>query len=617
MAKIRLLSENVANMIAAGEVVERPASVVKELVENSLDAGATRVLIDARVGGRKLIRVVDDGEGMSPDDAMLALERHATSKIATEKDLFSVGSLGFRGEALPAIASVSRMTLRTARRDADRGFRIHVQGGTVMDSGEDGTPPGTEIEIEDLFFNTPGRRKFLRSPETELTHIVETVTRLALPRRGVFFRLRHDDKALLQVPDTADLPQRVAALLGRDASAGLVEFGFESPHVRLSGFLSGPETTRSSANYFFVYCNGRFLRDRVITHAINTGYRGHVLKGRYPIVVMMIEIAPELVDVNVHPTKSEVRFRKPAGVYDSIVTAIDKTLRERFGAPDTPFGATIQRTAGNEITVAAPETGAAPAAEHQRRVEEAALRFTTAHTGALFGDGARPSTDEREVEQRILERDASGLGHADMDMPDRHGTFARLAIVGQVFDNYIVCETRDHGGTMVMIDAHAAHERILFERLKRDYERSAIAVQTQLLPVALELRRAEAAALEKMLTELKRAGIDVEPFGGDTYRITATPSILSPGEAEAVVRECIERVMETGAPAPTDKIPDRFLSVVACHSAVRSGQELTIAQMREILRGLDGIRGPGSCPHGRPTFWYIPLLEIEKRFKRK
>ncbi len=605
-SKVRLLSENVANMIAAGEVVERPASVVKELVENSLDAGASRVLVDVRTGGRKLISVVDNGSGMTPDDALLSLERHATSKISSEKDLFSVSSLGFRGEALPAIASVCRLSLRTAAKGSDHGTRIFAEGGTVKEVTEEAVPPGTQVEVADLFFNTPGRRKFLRSPETELTHIVETLTRLVLPKDGVFFRLRQEGKTLLQVAGTDDQPARIASLLGKDAGLGLNKLSWEGPHFRLEGFISGPETTRSSAGQLFVYCNGRFLRDRLITHAINTGYRGHVLKGRDPVVVLMIEIPPELVDVNVHPTKSEVRFRKPSGVYEGIVAAIDQTLRTRFGAPEATLGQTFEQAAGPS-----PPTAPHDAQEEKQRIEDAIHRFTTAHTSSLFRDPRQPSTKELDVAAR------ADVGLAPQDVPDEEGAFSRMAIAGQIFNNYIVCETRDSKGMMVLIDAHAAHERILFEKLKKDYEDSAVAVQGQLMPITLELRRLEAAALKNSLPTLAKVGIEVENFGGDTFRITAIPAILSPGEAEGAVRECIEKKMETGQNAPMDSVIDKFLAVLACHSAVRSGQELTIAQMREILRGLDRVPNAGSCPHGRPTFWAVPLSEIEKRFKRR
>jgi DNA mismatch repair protein MutL len=611
--KVRLLSENVANMIAAGEVVERPASVVKELVENSLDAGAGRIHVDVVWGGRKLIRVTDDGEGMGADDALLALERHATSKIASESDLFSVATLGFRGEALPAIASISKLTLRTAIRSATSGTCVRVEGGTIQEVKEEAVPPGTDIEIAELFFNTPARRKFLRSPETELSHIVETFTRLALPKEGVFFRLRQEGKVLLQVPESADLQQRIAALLGPDAASGLVPIDKQATHFRVHGFISGPETTRSSPNHMFVYCNGRYLRDRLLTSALTTGYRGHILKGRYPVVALMIEIPAELVDVNVHPTKSEVRFRQPSGVYEGIVSAIDETLRNRFGIPDALFG--------QGAPVAPPAYSHAPAKTQETSTKEGIKRaieeFSRGAPQAQisFPQTREPGTREIDVRMRSAEEPSPALLEPEASMDE--GAFSGLAIVGQIFDNYIVCETRQNGGMMALIDAHAAHERILFEKLKSEYNASTISVQAQLLPVTFELRHAEAAALLKAMPALAKVGIEVEPFGGETFRITAIPAILSSGEAAGVVRECIELYLETGRGAALDRIADGFLSVVACHSAVRSGQELTVPQMREILRGMDRIAGPGSCPHGRPTFWTVPLLEIEKRFKRK
>ncbi|MCB1153566.1 DNA mismatch repair endonuclease MutL [bacterium] len=669
--RIKLLSENVANMIAAGEVVERPASVVKELVENALDAEAARVHVDIEAGGRNLVRVTDDGIGMTQDDALLSLERHATSKILSEKDLFSVATMGFRGEAIPAIASVSKFTLRTCARGADAGTEIYVEGGTLMGVEPAAVPPGTEISVHRLFFNTPGRRKFLRSPETELTHVVETLTRLALPREGVFFRLRQEDKTLLQVARDADLPQRIASLLGPDAARSLVPLEYDGGPFRLSGYVSGPQTTRSNTANFFVYCNGRFLRDRLITHAINAGYRGHILKGRYPTVVLMIDIPAELVDVNVHPTKSEVRFRQPSGIYEGIVEAVDRTLRHRFGAPDarpafsvptanpgfgrppSPPAAVVGESAGTpnaapwpvshvEQTPAqgtaldADEYANAPQVRYvdahgpavadveesaeviqeRQRIQAALERFaTTQRTAPLFGDVPRPATRAEDVAVRVDADPNAPVGTTDA--PDSYGVFSRFAIVGQVFANYILCETREGGGVLLMIDAHAAHERILFEKLKTEYEHAGVAVQRQLVPIVMELRPAEAKAVLKAQGELAKVGIDIEEFGQGTFRITGIPSLLSASQAEETVRECVDRLLEAGQNAPLTHVTDDFLSTVACHSAVRSGQELTVGQMREILRGLDRIDGSGSCPHGRPTVWSIPLMEIEKRFKRR
>ncbi|MBZ0272807.1 DNA mismatch repair endonuclease MutL [bacterium] len=606
--KVRLLTENVANMIAAGEVVERPASVVKELVENALDAGATRVMVDVQIGGRRSIRVADDGHGMDEDDALLALERHATSKISDERDLFAVRSFGFRGEALAAVASVSRFTMRTARAGAQAGTRIVVEGGRVREVVKEGGPPGTDIEVRDLFFNTPARRKFLRSPETELTHIVDAVTRVALVHEGVFFRLRADGKTLLQVPQAADLAQRASILLGPDAAAGLVRLTAERPRVRLEGYLSGPQTTRSTPGYYFVYCNGRYLRDRLITHAISTGYRGHILKGRYPVVLLKLDVPSELVDVNVHPTKTEVRFRDGSSVFEAIVSAIDATLRDRFGAAENPFEPAIRSAPRPASFGGGGESTAWP----ERESGEPGPAFTA----PLFHEAPPPETDEAEVAKRPDADPGAPMFREGHDEEPEAGPFSRLAIVGQMFRNYIVCESAESGGMMVMIDAHAAHEKILFEKLRVQYETNRIPVQAQLVPIRLDLRRAESDALKKCAGALLAVGIEVEEFGGDTWRIVAIPSILSGGEAEGAVRECVERWLETGqggSPAPAD----RFLSVVACHSAVRSGQELTVAQMREILRGLDRTRGAASCPHGRPTFWYVPLMEIEKRFKRR
>ncbi len=592
-SKIRIMPEQLANQIAAGEVVERPASVVKELLENSIDADAHRILIEVEDGGRRLVRVTDDGCGMNPDDALLSLERHATSKIRTEADLWRIRSLGFRGEALGAVASVSRLTLSSRERGALAGSVVKVVGGEVREVTEAGLPEGTSLEVRDLFFNTPGRRKFLRSAKTEIGHIAEVVIQLALWRPGVYVELRDDGREVLRVPATDSIPERIGALLGREVLGHLFPLEAEYPFFALRGFASNPDYNRSSPKNVFPYINGRHVRDRVLVSAVTGAYEGHLLKGRYPVAVFNIVIDPELVDVNVHPTKAEVRFRQPAGVFDGVRRSVAKSLATRFGAAEgAGFLAQFGRSTSSLQT---PESTAKPA-------ESPAMEPQP----AWFG--------ERPIAHTPTRLDIA----VPVDVPEPEvGRFGNLAIIGQFADNYILCENRATGASLLLIDQHAAHERVNYERLRRQVLRESMEVQNLLLPMELELRPVESQALAAIVDDLARVGVVVSPFGDHAWRIEAVPALLGNADARMLVLDCLEQVRETStAGKPAERL-ESILILAACHGSVRAGQALTMAQMREILRGLDTCEQPTSCPHGRPTIREYPLAEIERAFGRR
>ena len=596
---IRIMPEQLANQIAAGEVVERPASVVKELVENALDAGATRIVVEIEDGGKKLIRVTDDGAGMNRDDALLALERHATSKIRTEADLWRVASLGFRGEALPAIASVSRLTIATQQRGALSGTTVKAKGGQIRDVAESGLPEGTSVEVRDLFFNTPGRRKFLRTARTETAHIAEAITRLALWQPGVYFELRDGDKVVQRVAATEEIPERIGALLGREVLSHLFPFSQTTSFFTVEGFASNPDLHRSSAKSIFPYINRRHVRDRVLVNSVTTAYSGHLIKGRYPVAAFNLNINPELVDVNVHPAKAEVRFRQPAGVFESIHKTLKQALATKYGpGADRGFLAGYGRSPSK---LDPPPVSPSPSLDASG--EQGATQMAT--QPAWFDRAQKHTPTRFDVE-------------IQSDQPEPEvGKFAGLTIVGQIADSYIVCENRAGVGSMLLIDQHAAHERFNYERLRRQMDEGAVEVQNLLLPIALELRPVESRALEAIVDDLARVGIVVSPFGQGSWRIEAVPAMLENAEAQMLVLDCLENVRESGTAGNPAQRLEQILILAACHGSVRAGQALTMTQMREILRGLDQCQQPMSCPHGRPTVREYPLDEIERAFGRR
>jgi len=602
VAVIHVMPEQLANQIAAGEVVERPASVVKELVENALDAGATRIVVETKGGGRDLTAVTDNGCGMSREDAPTALKRHATSKIRTEADLWRIATLGFRGEALPAIASVSRLTVATRERGALAGTLVRADAGETREIVEAGLPEGTRIEVHDLFFNTPGRRKFLRSPKTELAHIAETLVRLALWRPGVFFELLDEGRSALRAPATESIPERIGALLGRETLQHLFAFEGESPAFRLRGYATNPDFSRSAAHHIFPYINGRCVRDKVLLSAVGSAYGGHLIKGRYPAAAFNVEIDPALVDVNVHPTKAEVRFRASSGVFEGVRRALSSALSARFTQPSGGFLTQFGRSPaafGSETGPLPPPDVAAPLAAPNPSVGGPRVQHEMPMP-------LRPHTPTR------LDIEIAGPP-PELEI----GKFVGLAIIGQLADSYIVCENRRGAGSLLLIDQHAAHERVNFERLRRGLADGAVEVQNLLFPIALELRPVEAKALASIVDELARVGVVVAPFGPDAWRIESVPALIPDAEARDLVLDAIEHARQTGGAGQTGARLDAILMLAACHGSVRAGQALTLAQMREILRGLDDCEQPTTCPHGRPTVREFPLDEIERTFARR
>jgi DNA mismatch repair protein MutL len=593
MAKIKILPENLSNKIAAGEVVERPASVVKELVENALDAEATRIIIEVEKGGQALIQVSDNGVGMRRDDALLAIERYATSKISTDDDLFAIKTLGFRGEALPSMAAVSRFALLTRHNTSDTGTEIIVDGGKIKNVSEIGAPQGTMISVKELFFNTPARKKFLKTVGTEMSHIADIVARMALGHPEVQFRLIHNNKAVKSWPLVSRHFDRVVDVLGKDCRQDLHPIEFDRNGVSISGWTSSPRITRRTSRALYIFVNGRFVRDRSIQHGVFQGYAQRLVKGQFPIAVVFIKVPFDQVDVNVHPTKNEVRFVNPHQVHEAVKSAIAQTLYEidrvNWRPENRPQSQAPQKTSQIVESISAFTPAGAEVVKDD-------FRFQISDFG--IKNREQRTTDGRQRQQELM-FESKG--------------FSSLRVVGQLHNLYIVCESE---GGLVLIDPHAAHERILFGQLKQRGNDRPSAVQRLLVPETLELNFREAEILGQMLADLKRLGLEIEPFGKNTFVVKAVPALLSGRDVRPMIYEIVEKTAAIGYSPGLENILDQCRMVMACHGAIRANQRLSDAQIKDLLNQLDECENPSHCPHGRPTWIRWDLITLEKLFKR-
>ena len=603
--RIRVLPPEIADKIAAGEVVERPASVVKELVENAIDAGARQIRIELEDAGIGLIAVVDDGEGMGAEDAVRAFARHATSKVRSVDDLFCITTLGFRGEALASIAAVSTTTLTTRRAGDLGGTQVLVRGGRIEEVRTAGCPAGTRVEVVGLFGNTPARRKFLKSPPTEVGHVSELVTRTALAWPQIGFALRHGSRSVLDYPAVGDGAERVAQVFGATRAAALLPFHGRTPVGTIRGWLTGSHLTVPSARQIFTYVNTRYVRDKLVSHALVAGYSTLLMHGRYPAAVVFIDVSPEEVDVNVHPAKSEVRFRRGGAVHDLITRAVSECLRLQTPAPAGPaaspsaddammqmsIGLRPQRPHGPLHLVPMPGTGAPP----------------VPYTAAVAGPPSAPAPPQL------------GGAAARIVAPSSHptaaatGFFGSLRVIGQAFEGYVICES---GESLLVIDQHAAHERVTFERLRRAYATGGVARQRLLVPAVVDVGAQAAPLLADALSELENLGFELEPFGGNSFAVRAVPALLGDGDPAALVRDLAEELTEVGRSRRLTEAAESVLARLACHSAVRVGQSLGAEHIRALLVAMDQIDFAGNCPHGRPAFITLPRSDLERLFKR-
>lgn len=592
MPSIKILPDNLINKIAAGEVVERPASVVKELIENAVDAGATEVLVDVEQAGKRLIRIADNGSGMEREDARLAFERHATSKLGVESELDAIRTMGFRGEALSSIASVARVRLLTGVRGRSAGTLVEIEGGAVRTVEDAAASAGTSIEVRHLFFNTPARLKFLKSPATELAHITAAVQHQAVARPGMRFRLTHDGKTVLDLPPAVSLRERAFQVFGADLTENLIDLSAQREPLRLTGLISRPNYSRGDRTFQEFYVNGRFVRNAALGHALYQAYADLLMRDRHPAAVLFLELDPALVDVNVHPAKTEVRFRSQSQVHDLLRDAVRETLR----GPAQPAGAGLEpRLEGVQETargyLASPPAGSAGPRE---RFDPHAFR--------------RRRSDQAPV---LPVHDSGFAAPAQEPLP----VFAAEVLVplAQVHDSFIVAQ---YGGGMALIDQHAAHERVLFERLLDQQANGAVQVQDLLIPFPVDVRPAERELLTEHLPVLRDFGFHVEPFGGGTFVIKAAPALLSGGDYPQLLRDILDELTVHGRSGKLEVLRNEVLAVMACHPAIKVHRRLSLREMEDLIRDLFECRMPHSCPHGRPTVVRFTLTEIRKMFKR-
>lgn len=600
--RIKILPENLTNKIAAGEVVERPASVVKELVENALDAGCGDLVVEIEQGGRKLIKVSDDGCGMTREDALLALERHATSKIATDADLFGLSTLGFRGEALPSIASVSRFTLATRESAQIEGTEIYAEGGRIKEVKSCGMAVGTVITVRNLFFNTPARLKFMKSSETEAGHVGDLLTRLAISRPQTRFTYSAEGRTVFRLLP-GDLLQRVTSLLGGTIGKALYPVDFIDGPLSVSGLVASPDCSRSAASHLYTFINGRFIRDKVVQHAILQSYRNFLERGRYPVVVLFIGLPPGEVDVNVHPTKHEVRFREQARVHDGIVAAVESVLRS------TPW-------LGKGRDPATPLSGARPDSPVSSARIEGVREALTRYQPLPLRQGSFPVPPPVQrggrdaVPQLPVVPDIIDNKHATASAS---GYFSSLAVIGQYHGSYIVCQDETD---LVLIDQHAAHERVAFERLKAQFAAGGVESQGLLFTETLEFSFREGAVLSEYRGDLARLGYELEEFGGTTWLLKGVPRLLIGGDYQRILRDVVEELQSLGKSRSFADSLEDILARLACHSVVRGVHPLGHDQIAALFAQMDATDFSSNCPHGRPVSRTLTLAEIERLFKR-
>lgn len=607
MPRINLLSQRLANQIAAGEVVERPASVVKELAENSLDAGATRLEIDVQQGGVKLLRVRDNGQGIHKEDLALALSRHATSKIRELEDLEAIASLGFRGEALASISSVSRLKLTSKATGADdeSGWQVEVEGQN-MDARllPAVHPQGTTVEVGDLFFNTPARKKFLKTEKTEFSRIDEIVKRIALSRFDVHFNLSHNQRTihnLLPAKSPQEQQRRVGLVCGPSFVENSVFIDSERAGLRLWGWVSLPTFSRSQADLQYFYVNGRIIRDKLVTHAVKQAYRDVLFHGRHPAYVLYLECDPATVDVNVHPTKHEVRFRESRLVHDFLFSTLHKSLAE-----------------------------VRPSDRFEKTVEHQASPFAPQSANAEQGLTSWPTRPPPEYQNSLGLSDARGSGYhypitpPAASVPDQLAVLEKLNAanqdvpplgyaVAQIHGIYILAQNKDG---LIIVDMHAAHERITYERMKTACQNEALVMQPLLVPLSIAVSSAEADCVESHQQELLSLGIGIEKLSEESIVVRQIPSILRDSNVEQMVRDVISDMLEYGSSDRIQAHQDELLSTMACHGSVRANRHLTIPEMNGLLRDMEATERSGQCNHGRPTWVYQSLDALDKLFLR-
>jgi DNA mismatch repair protein MutL len=604
MSRIKLLPETLASQVAAGEVVERPASVVKELVENSIDAGARAIEVGIQRGGMSRIRVVDDGCGMDRDDALLSLERHATSKIASAADLAAISTLGFRGEALPSIASVSRFRLTTREHGAVAGTEILVNGGRIETVRDGGEAPGTQIEVRSLFYNVPARRKFLRSETTETRNIEHQFFLQALAHPAIGFSLVREDKIALQLPTTTSLRDRIRDIYGAELLDDLLEISArDRGGVQIRGWIGRAGVSRQTRSQQFVFVNGRAIESGILSTALREGYHTALMRGQFPVTFLFVAVEPGEVDVNVHPAKREVRFRDPARVREAIVNAVQRTLESGRAEWQRKFSAPIAPT-----TVLPPEPAVTPPDGG-----------TTSVSSQIVGrDSARPSNftlpDQTGRVDSLNRSRPIEVNRPYLEPPVEPRRDQQFQIIGVLSRLYVLMENSDG---LVLVDQHAAHERILFEELRRRMEEQGVPSQRMLLPQVFSLPPRDAEWVERNVATLQKMGIGIESFGANSFRIDTLPAFLEIADAAGFLRKVIDELKTTSHSSSPLRLGEEMIAKTVCRHAVKAKDPLRYPEIEKLIRDLLACDLPYCCPHGRPTMIQISHAELEKKFGRK
>ena len=593
---IQILSENITNKIAAGEVIERPASIVKELMENSIDALSSRITVSVKNSGKSLIKILDNGTGMAHDDALLSFERHATSKITSAEDLDTIETLGFRGEALPSIASIAMLKIISKTESEETGTEVFVKGGKVEEVRQTAAPTGTSVEVNQIFFNTPARKKFLKSDTTEMSYISQIFNTISLAYPNIQFKLINYDKEIANTPASDDLEARVGDLFGKNIVKDLIPISREINNMKLSGFISRPSFSLSGRRHQFFYVNNRCVRDKSVNHAIYDAYRTLLPKGRHPALFLFLDISPDMVDVNVHPAKAEVRFANQRSVHDFIYYAIFKTLSQNKEQH-------TENVFQTNNTAPASENGVfKPAGEKDGEIF---FNRTSSHFFTCKDQNSNPAAmpkSEREF---------------DFQMPlpttENHFLYSKCVPVGQIENSFILLE---NSSNMILVDQHTAHERILFEKLEKEFKKSKIERQQLLFPVSIEVTHSESILLENHLSDISKVGLEIESFGKNTFLIRAVPSALEGKDYSALLLEIVEILTKAEKAESFEQIFTETIKIIACHGAIRAHQKLKLEEIQSLLLTLDKTELPYTCPHGRPICLVFSLKDIKKKFLR-
>lgn len=593
MQRIETLDQTVADKIAAGEVIEKPASIVKELIENSIDAFATQISISVDEGGIKRIQIDDDGVGIYPDDLRLAVKRHATSKLKNAGDLYNVATMGFRGEALASVAAISKLTITSRVQDADSAWELEIEGGREVRFGPRARPLGTSVQVLDLFFNTQPRRKFLKTSATEFRYIADTVRTLALANPSIGFTLRHNQREVVNLVPVDEPGTRVNKILGDSFVQDSIELNVERNSMRLYGWIGSPSFTRSNSSRQFFYVNGRHVQDHLIAHAVRQAYQDVMFHGRHPMFVLFLELGPDLVDINVHPTKREVRFRESRAVHDFLMSSVHHQIRSTRPGQGQDFTAEL-------VSLDVQKEGTDRSSSAIGRELDLPIPKYDSIAPTHHNLVAHPTSNKEQPFNQT-----SDVGREDMPPLG----FA----IAQLHRAYILAENADG---LVVVDMHAAHERVLYEKMKKERDKHPLGAYRLLIPIEMQVDEEEADLIQESTTALSRLGLMLERDGPQTIRIREVPVLLQDTNVEQLVRDVIDELREFDASGAILKREDQILGTMACHSAVRFNRQLTLDEMNALLREMEQTENAGYCNHGRPTYRVQSLKELDRIFLR-